>query len=71
MCAAFSLSIQLCVFNFGIIVYFLYSVDVFQESCERDLKAIKLRMRQDRLKSLLFEEAKQYEVKFHCSSFSI
>ena len=43
-------------------------MDVFQESCERDLKAIKLRMRQDRLKSLLFEEAKQYEVKFHCSS---
>ena len=40
----------------------LCSMDAFQQSCERDLKAAKLRNRQDKLKSLLVEESRQYEV---------
>ncbi|XP_076473107.1 trichoplein keratin filament-binding protein-like [Babylonia areolata] len=36
-------------------------IDTFHKSCERDLKAMNLRRRQEKLKSLLMDESRQYE----------
>ncbi|KAK7087908.1 trichoplein keratin filament-binding protein-like [Littorina saxatilis] len=37
------------------------STNIFQDSCEREIKAMKLKRRQERLKELLLGESKQYE----------
>ncbi|KAL8604635.1 hypothetical protein ACOMHN_013415 [Nucella lapillus] len=36
-------------------------IDTFHKSCERDLKAMNLKKRQDKLRSLLMDESRQYE----------